>query len=104
MKVGIMTAEFNPGVQQAYLLSPTLFHVYLHEFIDRWLNMMQTYFIIGGANLLILPLPDDHIITAKFEDKVQEPIYKLSETAGNKTESPPQRSYIRHFLGLNQEE
>jgi hypothetical protein len=62
MKVGKMTAEINAGVQQVYLLSPPLFHVYLHEFIHRWLNTMQTYFIIGGADL-ILPLTDDHIIT-----------------------------------------
>jgi homoserine kinase len=48
--------------------------------------MMQTYFITGGADL-ILPLTDDHM----FEDKLQETIYKLNKTEGNKTESPSQK-------------
>lgn len=91
-----MTAEINAGVQQVYLLSPALFHVYLHECIHGWLNTMQTYIVIGGADL-ILPLTDDHIITTKSEDKLQEAIYKLNKTAGNETESPPQKKLHNIF-------
>jgi hypothetical protein len=79
--------------------SPASFNIYSNEFIQRWLNMIQTYFNIAGD--LILPLTCDYTITTKFEVKLQEATHKLSKMRANTriAESPPHEKQQMLFSG-----
>jgi hypothetical protein len=60
--------------------------------IQKWLNMIHTYFHIGAD--LILPPSGEYIITTKFEVKVQETTHKLSKMRANITGSSLQGKQV----------
>ena len=73
--------EINKGVHQGWLLSPTLFNIYLDEIITKWQKQDITGIKLPkNRQLSMLLFADDQVIKADTEDNLQKAAHELNQT------------------------
>jgi transcription initiation factor TFIIIB Brf1 subunit/transcription initiation factor TFIIB len=72
--------EINKPERQVFLLSPTLFNIYLDELITKWQKLGITGIKLSkNWQLSMLLFADDQVIIAETEDNLQKAGHKLNQ-------------------------
>jgi hypothetical protein len=75
---------------------------YLDEVIHRWLNILTMRFIVDGVDFAALLFANDQIIIPGSVHKLQEAVYKLSQTIWRYHSNISSKIQWRNLQALNQ--